>query len=655
MRRALCAVALLALAGCGGTKALRPASWQPVVVLQSPSASGWTRMLRASGYAVYAGGIGAVLGPQRTGAVVPADASLSAEEVSRLAAWVKNGGRVATANAALLRALGIDPGSPVSQRGANDAAWARLWDVTPPTGKGLNVLVRSQPGGNAAIAEKRLGAGLAIAFSIDPVGAGRTGWELFPDAPHIVGRDLGAPPGPHAVGAHMFLDPGGLPRSVEYAYSKIADMAARSGTRVAEIAAWNYDFTDPRNDYPYGKLIDALHARGILAYAWLEPPFVTLRLYQDHPECREKTATGRDAVVGWRSLIALEDPACMTLAQESWRRILTRFPWDGVNVAELYFEPIEQGLANYTPFSASALAQCGCDPKTQRSKFLDWRTQEATKLNQQVLRFVSGLPNAAHIGMELTVIDDTLDPVLGRSVGNDVRALAHVAEHAGASLIVEDPTSTWAKGPFRYDRLGPHVSKIIPPSAALLDVNIVKRYGAHPTAQARGAEFAMTIESAAASFGKVGIYALGTLTPADLAALPGALAGATSTTDLGVYGKWTILAEAPSPTLNRLTVDGIPWPADRGTAVVPAGNHVLQWSKGPAVGPGLVWFTGQLGTARVGKTRLSFTYDSRPDAYAIVTRKPTSLTIDGKPARLEVAGTYAVRLPTGTHKAVLTF
>jgi len=275
------------------------------------------------------------------------------------------------------------------------------------------------------------------------------------------------------------------------------------------------------------------------------------------------------------------------------------------------------------------------------------------------LQFVSGLPGSSHIGMELTVIDDTLDPVLGRSVGNDVRALARVAEHAGASLIVEDPTSTWADGPFRYDRLGPHVSTIISPSAALLDVNVVKRVGGYPTQQMRGAEFDMTLESATASFGKVGIYALGTLTPQDIDALPGALAGQTSTTDLGLFGRWTVTAVAPAAGLGRLKVDGIEWPAANGRALVPGGNHVLQWQAGRALGPGLLAFTGQLGTARVASRQLVFTYDTRPDGLAVVTRRPRALRIDGRAVTLDVvadpAGGFVVRVPTGTHKAELGF
>src|SRR5207248_1784654 len=141
--------------------------------------------------------------------------------------------------------------------------------------------------------------------AVDPVGPGRAGFELLPQVGAVVGAELHAPAGPTARSAQIFVDPGGLPKALAHDPQKIASLLAAGGARVAEIAGWNYDFNDAAANYDYAGLIAALHARGILAYAWLEPPFVTLRLWQDHPECREKTQTGRDAIVDWRSLIAL--------------------------------------------------------------------------------------------------------------------------------------------------------------------------------------------------------------------------------------------------------------------------------------------------------------------------------------------------------------
>jgi hypothetical protein len=618
--------------------------------------------MRSVGFSARMGDLKSMLG--RTGGIVPGDATLSDGDRSKIVSWVGKGGRLATAQSALIAALGIDRGPALSvdavtmRELGGKATWATPLTVQPLVGKGLDELASPVSGGGAVMASKRSGSGGVVAFAVDPAGDGRQGYELLPEAASIVGDELEAPVGPKAQSAQVFVDPGGLPKSLASDPERIATLLSQAGARVAEVAAWNYDFNDPASNTDYKSIIDALHARGILAYAWLEPPYVTLRLWQDHPECREKTKTGRDALVDWRSLIALEDPKCFQLATESWTRILTRYRWDGVNMAELYFEP-DVLDRNFTPFSASALAQFGGDPAKDPQGFLRFRTKLVTKLNEKVLHFVSTLPNASHLGLELTVIDDTLDPTLGEGVGSDVAALAGVARHAGATLVVEDPHSAWSDGPLRYDKLGPHVASLMPPQGALLDVNVVPRYGSpRPTTQMTGAELGLALGSATAHLGKLGIYSLGTLPERDLALIPGSMAAATSTTDLGVYGRWTVAVTAPSPEDGRLAVDGIDWPATKGHAVVPGGNHVLTWTAGDPVGPGLVSFTGELGTAGVSKHRLTFSYDTRPDGLAVVTERPTALSVDGAPARLEATsgpGGYVVRVPTGNHKVVLDF
>ena len=651
----ICALLLLAT-GCGSS-AKHAAAGLPLVVLQSPSAPSWVRLLRSAGYAAHDGDLASLLG--RTGGVVPADAVLDTHDRSRVVAWVRSGGRLATANYALLQDLGVGrgPAAAVSAARMRElATWTAPLSIRPLSGPELTPLATSQAGG-VLMASATEHAGAIVAFAVDPAGNGRAGYELLPDAAALTGRALHAPLGPRSFGAEVFVDPGVLPAG-ERDPAQMADQLKRAGARVAEIAGWNYDFNDPANDYDYAALIKALHARGILAYLWLEPPFVTLRLWQDHPECREKTKTGRDALVDWRSLIALEDPACFALATQSWTRIVTSVPWDGVNVAELYFEPPWKD-ANYTPFSRAALAQFGHDPAKKPAGFVRFRTVLVTSLNRRVLAFLNGLPNAKRRALELTVIDDTLDPTQGQAVGSNVKQLAAVAQQAGASLIVEDPFTTWTDGPLRYDKLGPHVASLMPAGDALLDVNVVDRAGARPTSKMTGAELSLALGSAAAPLGAVALYSLGTIGKGDLGAVPGALGSSVATTDLGTYGSQTVTVTSPVPGAGRLTIDGIPWPAANGTAIVPAGNHLLVWSRGAALGPGLASFSGELATARIAKTTLELRYFSRPETLAVVTQKPRLLRVDDASTPLEVradpAGGFVVRLPSGRHVALLGF
>ena len=42
-------------------------------------------------------------------------------------------------------------------------------------------------------------------------------------------------------------------------------------------------------------------------------------MWDDHPEWREKTATGTDGQVGWRYLMNFQNPACFRAAMD-WMR-----------------------------------------------------------------------------------------------------------------------------------------------------------------------------------------------------------------------------------------------------------------------------------------------------------------------------------------------
>jgi hypothetical protein len=655
---AILALLLLLVSACGSSPA-RPIAGLPVVVLQSPSAPSWVRLLRSAGYSAHDGDLASLLA--RTGAVVPADAVISSADRSRIISWVRRGGRLATANSDLLEGFRIhqsaqEPVAAVLMKGVA-AQWPTQLPVHPLSGSRLTPLARSSNGA-VVMATTSEAKGGVVAFAIDPVGAGREGYELMPYAASLTGAYVRAPIGPKSSGSEILVDPGVLPPGMATNPIRLARLLQQAGAGIAEIAGWNYDFNNPGNDYDYAGLIRALHARGILAYLWLEPPLVTLRLWQDHPECRERSQTGSEGPIFWRSEIALEDPSCFALATDSWTRIITRYPWDGVNVAEMYFEG-PKIPADYVPFSRAALAQFGHNPATDPAGFAKFRSDLVTSLNRRMLDFLNGLPDAKHRALELTVIDDSLDPAQGRATGSNVVALAAVARRGGAALVVEDPYTTWADGPLRYDKLVPHVASLMPPGDSLLDVNVVVRAAARPTLKMTGAELTLALGSAAGSLGRVSIYSVGTVLPQDLAAIPGAVGSNVSTTDLGTYGRQTVTVTAPFPSAERLTIDGIPWPAANGTAMVPPGNHLLKWSSGSPVNDARPGPTGELATARVSHDSFEVTYFSRAETLAVVTQQPRSLHLDGAAATLETqhdpAGGFVVRLPRGRHVAKLGF
>ena len=489
------------------------------------------------------------------------------------------------------------------------------------------------------------------------MGSGRTGYELLPTLSRLVGEATTAPAGLSRNGLELYLDPGVLPPNIAHNVNAVAALA--QGARVVDVAAWDTNFTDPSRDYPYAALIQALHARGILAYAWLEPPFVDLAMWQNQPQCREKTETGQDADPYWRDLISLETPACFNLAWQQWAPVIDGNPWDGVNVAELYFES-PQNSAAFTPFSPAALAQFGRDPRTNMAAFMKFRVRLVTELNAEMLTRLNSLPHASDLDLELTVIDSKLDPTEAYDVGSNVTQLVSVAQKGGASLELEDPFTTWSDGPLRYDQLTPELKQLVQPGNGLIDLNIVNRSGARPTSKMTGGELDLAASSAAAFSGRMGAYAIGTIPAADQAALPSAMAATAQTTDTGIVTPWTVTVYAPpAGPHTSVTVDGTPWPSAGGAAIVPAGEHRVVWSSSPAAGPGLTGFTGELSNASISAHAMTLSYSSRAATYAVVTQRPATLVVDGAAqAPIAVAnptGGWTVRLPKSTHRVTIGF
>jgi hypothetical protein len=649
-------------AGCRGAGTPPAANGQgdtpSMLVLAGPAALPWQRLLRVSGAWVRIGGLSDLA--NRTAVVVPPGSVTRPSDRARLRRWVRAGGRLITSDAALVAAVGFRRGpgermsGAVSSRSGAKAVWAHPLGVLPLLGQHLRVVSRGDTGG-ILVATASAAKGDVLALAVDPVTDGRSGYELLPWLGHDLSLWGATAPAPERVGTEVYLDPGGLHAGAHGTPEQIA--ASLGGARAVAIAGWNDDFTSASANYDYDRLITALHARGILAYAWIEPPFVSLRMWEKHPECREQNVGGRDARGDWRLLIALEAPACYAQAWQVWHRLLTRHDWDGVDVAELYFEPNPPAGVG-TPYSAAALAAFGRDPAADPAGFAAFRRDLVARLTRHLLDDLNTLPGAADLELQLTIIDDTLDPTFAASLGVDNARLAEIASKGGATLQVEDPFTRWSTSPLRYEGVARAADTRMPPGAATVDLNVVQRDDGHPTAAMTGAELALAASSAAGTSGRIGVYALGTLAPGDLEAIPIALAGAAETGDGTVTAPWTVTVRAPDPTQTRLTVDGQPWPVAGGAGLIPAGQHALRWSEGSPVGPGLLRLTAELGTAAVSARTLAFTYDARARALAVLTQRALSLTVDGGPAVARQVrdpdGGWVLTLPKGQHSVTIT-
>jgi hypothetical protein len=108
----------------------------------------------------------------------------------------------------------------------------------------------------------------------------------------------------------------------------------------------------------------------------------------------------------------------------------------------------------------------------------------------------------------------------------------------------------------------------------------------------------------------------------------------------GVALRW------PGPAM----VDGLPWPVENGTLLfLPAGAHSVETgTASPAFQ--VTRFTGELTSAQLaGANTIELSYRSSARAFAVLSRKPISVEIDGAESAPDPAGPNTIILPRGQH------
>lgn len=510
-------------------------------------------------------------------------------------------------------------------------------------------------------------AGAVLWAIADP---GPSGYDRFPYLIHAL-VDLGLAPPLRASRTWAFFD---------YSYRTRVDpgyMARRwrrAGIAALHISGWHFFEPDGDRDKYLAELIAACHREGVLAYVWLELPHVSEQFWQQQPSCREKTAALQDAQLDWRKLINLADPSCFDKVAAGVRQLLQRFPWDGVNLAELYFESLH-GPSNpprLTPLNdwvrREAGARIGFDPielfdaesphfwsrdRKGWEHFVDYRAALALSLQRRWLEVIrEELPGA---DVAVTQIDDRFDDRMREFLGADTAALLPLAETYDFSLVIEDPATLWSLGPQRYQEIARRYQPLASdPRRLAIDINIVERYQrTYPTKKQVGTELFQLLHLAGQAFPRVLLYFEHSISAPDWDLMPHAAADArvAAVPD----GRLEITAAQPAGVSWKgpATVDGRLWPAvDDSTVWLPAGRHTV----GPAeVSPGarLLYLNADLLGAAVAGDAIEFEYRSRAQAIALLDKEPQGIFVDGQAASIPVLkGTkhWSLFLPKGSHR-----
>jgi hypothetical protein len=469
-------------------------------------------------------------------------------------------------------------------------------------------------------------------------GIGEKGYERYPYLAQAL-VELGLEPRASTRGLWAFFDSSyRLRADPEY----LADRWRGAGLGALHVAAWHYWEPDEARDAWLRNLVDACHRRAIHVYAWIEFPHVSEAFWEANPQWREKTATGQDAHLDWRKLMNLADPDCAAAVEKGLHGLLTRFDWDGVNLAELYFESLEGYLnpARFTPFNERVRREfeqeTGIDPAdfykpasavyhardaAPMRQFLEYRARLAHRLQVDWLGKVRRMAEErGGLDVVLTHVDDRFDKAMRDNLGADAAALLPEAARFGAAFLVEDPATIWNLGPERYAELARRYAAITQPGVMLgADINIVERYqDVYPTKQQTGGELFQLLHWAAKSFPQVAIYFENSILGPDWR-LAGAAAAVARVSELGEGG---LEVESDRPVAvawqGCALVDGQPWPLwSHGRLLLPAGRRRVAPCNGP-LPPVLEDFNGHVLKLEQVHGMWRLEYESRARAIAVM-------------------------------------
>ncbi len=433
------------------------------------------------------------------------------------------------------------------------------------------------------------------------------------------------------------------------------------------------------------RFIAAAHQEGMTVYAWLEYPMVSTEFWIQYPPWREVTAGGRPAVMDWRYHMALEDPACFQAVAELTRRLVLDYDWDGVDLAELYFEgspEIFKHPEDFTPmhptFRKMFRQRYAVDPLKMfdpdspqygplnselRSELQEYRVELITQLTEHFLETLASCQaQKPYLQTTLTFIDALRDPTVTERFGVDPDRLLALEKRFGFAVEIEDPYTVWNSSPDRYRAIGEHYRpRLLPGTPFSLDVNVVDRVPrGRPLNKPRGLELYEWVANVAANVDMVTLYAFSTISPDDMRLVPFVVGAQQLTGESPEEG--TVLAQRQliwrTDTRGRTVyLDGQEWPCRSDSQVlIPAGTHrVLTRPQAETPGENALRIEGLngtiLGAERSGQ-RVRLTYESRGRCYVRLNRTPATVLCDGAPGAgtaLNNGGRVCLVLPQGKH------
>ena len=554
--------------------------------------------------------------------------------------------------------------------------------------EGIDHVFCTDEGTDAPLAVgKSFGRGKVIYFStrFDP--RSREGYSLYPYLLEYIGKYFRLGPVVRRDNLEVYFEPGSRARTMST--EALVKQWVRLGVSVLHVSGWHQY---PKYTYDYQRLISLAHANGMLVYAWIEPPQVSQKFWNEHPGWREKNLEDADARASWRYPVALTDSACLREMAAEYRKLLEQFDWDGVNLSELYFDSGRgfQDPLLFTPMHPSALADFRkkygfelddvfdstsvdywmVNPAARRL-VVEYRVKALEAVYERLLPMFGEIARA-HPGFQVivTAMDSYIAPELREYLGVDMASILALQKKYGFLLQVEDPERLWATAPSRYVEIGRRYSKLLgDPSLLLLDLNIVAgprkpdQVTPFPTLIQTGTESFDLIRAASLGAPRMTIYSESSVNPQDLKFFPFALASEVHYRRTGggyeVSSPYSFTLELP-PEVREISIDGmLHSPSRENVFLIPAGTHTVAagGDQSPAFSTHelearILSISGNLLSIEQGIRTMAFTYEAGTRVFVALNREPTALSVDGSPYPfLPLRGNdcFTIMLPPGTH------
>lgn len=521
---------------------------------------------------------------------------------------------------------------------------------------------------------------LFLATNLDKIG--NFGYNRFLFFHEILNQYLSIKPRVSRENLSVYLDWG-------FSYDKDLDKLAKelkeAGVNQLHISSW---YCNNSCEIFTKKLIDSCHSQNILVYMWLELPMVSKSYWDENPNLRQKTATLDDAHIDWRYLMAVENKKCMDDIKTLIKTMVQKFDFDGIDLAELYFESPGNGFeepSKFTPMSNiirdEFMILYGVDPieifdsqsayyyknnKDIKQKFIDYRINLCKELNEELIKYIKKLDVENKLNIILTQIDSNIDSNMKEKIAVDMDEFIKLQNRYEFILQVEDPYTLWNLGHNRYKDIIKYYEGKIKKENIYMDINIVDRNGkVYPYKKQTGLEAISLVSTASNAFEKLCLYEYNTINKFDFDYLKYAISNDVEYKKIkdNIYSfKSPYKFKFELDMKNKdVFLDDKKWIYYNDKEVtIPKGEHTLilkdRLSKNTS--QNIIDINGEIDYINCYKNKLLLEYTSKDNKYISLTFLPEKIFVNGEQFPIKSIyknNYYTIFCPRGKNKICFEF